>query len=271
MQNHTRTSDILPNYLEKKENMASKQYENFMNILRKVKNPGWTSEQIHFIVGSKTINESVMDTNLDKMGINQKNKQRIKTTIVKTNIHSLLNVLKDYYENTHQDKPKLTDTEGTGRMQLAIDTRQVLDKHPPYHQSLPGPHICPPPPTKRHTEQTSSDKTYPSLIPQVDYTEGPTPDNPSKPSRTLLQIPTHKYIPPPTPPVKHPTSDHTKHPPHTTTRTVCSPKKARMEDPKTLNPTEHTHRPHNSLTHNEPSHTRKLPPEGRPVNASKRE
>jgi hypothetical protein len=89
-----RTSDVLPNYLEKKDNMSSKQYENFMNMLRKAKNPDWTSEQINFIVVSKTINESVMDINLDKIDINQKNKQKIKAKTVKTNIHSLLNILR---------------------------------------------------------------------------------------------------------------------------------------------------------------------------------
>jgi hypothetical protein len=144
-----------------KKKMTSKQYENFMNILRKAKNPDWTSEQINFIVGSETINESVMDTNLDKIVINQKNQQKIKVTTGKTNIHSLLNILKPYYAKTQQDKPKLTDTEGTGRVQLTEDTRQTLDKRPPHHQRLPGPHTCTPPPQKRHTERTSSDKHTP--------------------------------------------------------------------------------------------------------------
>jgi hypothetical protein len=56
-----RTTDVLPNYLERKHIMSSKQYENFMNILRKTKNLGWTSDQLNFIVGSKSINENVMD------------------------------------------------------------------------------------------------------------------------------------------------------------------------------------------------------------------
>ena len=68
--------------------MTSKQYKNFMNILRKTKKPGWTSEQINFIVGSKTINENTMDTDLDKIDINQKNKKKIKTGTTKTNIQS---------------------------------------------------------------------------------------------------------------------------------------------------------------------------------------
>ena len=88
-----RTSDVLPNYLEKKDNMSSKQYENFMNILRKAKDPGWTSEQINFIVGSKTINENTMDTDLDKIDINQKNKKKSKPEQPKQ-ISSLLDILK---------------------------------------------------------------------------------------------------------------------------------------------------------------------------------
>ncbi len=152
--------------------------------------------------------------------------------------------------NTHQDKPILTDTEWTGRLQLAVDTRKTLGKRPPHHQRLPGPHTCSPPPKKRHTERTSSDEAYPSLIPQVDYTEEPTPDNPSKPCRTLLQIPTHNYIPSSTPPTKRPAPDHTKHPPHTVTRVVRSPKEARTE---------------------EASHTRKHPPEVDPRCTSKRQ
>jgi hypothetical protein len=68
------TSDVLPDYLERKDKMSAKQYENFMNILRKAKKPGWTSDQLNFIVGSKTINENTMDTNLERLGINQKKK-----------------------------------------------------------------------------------------------------------------------------------------------------------------------------------------------------
>jgi hypothetical protein len=102
------TSDVLPDYLERKDEMVSKQYENFMNILRKAKKPGWTSDQLNFIVGSKSINENVMDTNLERLGINQKNKKKIKAATAKTNIHRLLNILKPYYANTHQDSPKST-------------------------------------------------------------------------------------------------------------------------------------------------------------------
>ena len=72
-----RTSDVLPDYLERKDKMASKQYENFMEILRRAKKPGWTTDQLNFIVGSKTINENAMDTNLELLGINQKKKNQI--------------------------------------------------------------------------------------------------------------------------------------------------------------------------------------------------
>ncbi len=95
-----------------------------MNILRKTKKPGWTSDQLNFIVGSKSINENVMDINLEKLGINQKKKEKIKAATAKTNIHILLNILKTYYANTHQDSPKATSNEGAETLQLAIDTRQ---------------------------------------------------------------------------------------------------------------------------------------------------
>ncbi len=126
------TSDVLPDYLERKDKMTSKQYENFMNILRKTKKTGWTSDQLNFIVGSKTINENAMDTNLERLGINQKNKKKIKTVTAKANIHGLLNILKVYYDNTHQDSPKPTMNEGTDNLQLVIDTRQALGQRPPY-------------------------------------------------------------------------------------------------------------------------------------------
>ena len=90
----------------------------------------WTSDQLNFIVGSKSINENAMDINLERLGINQKKK--IKAATAKTNIHSLLNILKAYYANTHQDSPKSTTREGTDKLQLVIDTRQVLSKRPPH-------------------------------------------------------------------------------------------------------------------------------------------
>ncbi len=51
---------VVPDYLERKDKMTSEQYENFMNILRKVKKPGWTSDHLNFIVDSKSINENVI-------------------------------------------------------------------------------------------------------------------------------------------------------------------------------------------------------------------
>ena len=55
-----RTSDVRPDYFETKKDMTYKQYENLMNILRKAKNPGWTSDQLNFIVGSISINKKAM-------------------------------------------------------------------------------------------------------------------------------------------------------------------------------------------------------------------
>jgi hypothetical protein len=74
-----RTSDVRPGYLEKTEDKASKQYGNFIDILRKTNISGWTSEQLNFIVGSKSIDENAMDKNLDKIGrINQRTKKELK-------------------------------------------------------------------------------------------------------------------------------------------------------------------------------------------------
>jgi hypothetical protein len=163
-----------------------------MNILRKTKKPGWTSDQLNFIVGSKSINENVMDTNLERLGINQKNKKKIKAATTKTNIHSLLNILKAYYVNTHQDSPKSATSEGAETLQLAIDTRQTLGKRTPHgNQDPPEPHTSLPPSEERHAKRPSSrpERSYTSLMPQVNYTEGPVPDNPPRPARTLLQPP----------------------------------------------------------------------------------
>ena len=71
-----------------------------------------------------------MDTNLERLGINQKKKKKIKAATVKANIPGLLNILKTYYANTHQDPPKPTINEGTNDLQLAIDTRQALANAP---------------------------------------------------------------------------------------------------------------------------------------------
>ena len=42
-----RTSDVRPDYLaleKSKEDMTSKQYKNFMDIVRKTKSPGWNQK-----------------------------------------------------------------------------------------------------------------------------------------------------------------------------------------------------------------------------------
>jgi hypothetical protein len=150
----------------------------------------WTSDQLNFIVGSKTINENTMDTNLERLGINQKNKKKIKATTAKANIHGLLNILKAYYANTHQDPPKLTINKGTDDLQLVIDTRQDLGKHPPHtnHDGTKSP-TRPLPSEGKRTKRPVCTGAYASVIPQVNYTEGSAPNNPPRPARTLLKAP----------------------------------------------------------------------------------
>jgi hypothetical protein len=218
------------------------------------------------IVGSKYINETVMDTNLEKLGINQKQKEKIKAATAKTNIHSLLNILKAYYANTHQDSPKATSNEGAETLQLTIDTRQILDKLPPHiNRDLSEPHTSPPTPEKRHGKRPSSrhEGDYTSLMPQVNYTEGPSLDNPPRPVRKLLQSPTR-----PTP--KRLTRDHSEQPPHSATG-PHSPKKARTDAPRPLDSIPQTHTSLNPLTFNGAPHTRKRPPEDNPHSFSKKQ
>jgi hypothetical protein len=98
-----------------------------------------------------------MDTNLERLGIKQKKKKKIKATTAKANIHGLLNILKAYYANTHQDSPKPTMNEGTDDLQLVIDTRQALGKRPRIptktEQNLPP---CQTPTRRGKTYQTTS-------------------------------------------------------------------------------------------------------------------
>jgi hypothetical protein len=209
--------------------MAFKQYENFLNILRKAKKPGWTTDQLNFIVGSKTINENAMDTNLEKIGINQKKK--IKAATAKANIHDLLNILKAYYANTHQDTPKSESNEGTEGLKLMIDTRQTLGNRPPYTnqngtETLPA--------KGKHTKRQDYEGVYTSLIPQVNYIEGPAHNSLPSSVRTLLQTPSR--VSP-----KRPRLDHTGPPPCPTTTGLLSPKKTRTEDPKPLDYTPQTY------------------------------
>jgi len=258
------TSDVLPDYLERKDKMTSKQYENFMNILRKAKKPGWTSDQLNFIVGSKSVNENAMDTNLERLGINQKNKKKIKSATAKTNIHILLNILKAYYANTHQDLPKSTTSAGTDKLQLVIDIRQSLGKHPPHaNQDTPKSPTSPPPFEGKRVNRPSYEGAYTSLIPQVNYTEGPAPDNPPRPARAHLQAPSR-------PPLKRPVPDHSTPPPRPTTTGPRSPKKAKTNGPRPLDNIPQTYASHSPPAHNGAPHTRKLPPEGDPQNTSKK-
>jgi hypothetical protein len=55
-----------------------------------------------------------MDTNLERLGINQKKKKKIKAATAKANIHDLLNILKAYYAThtkTHRSR-KSTKEQG---------------------------------------------------------------------------------------------------------------------------------------------------------------
>ncbi len=254
-----RTSDVLPDYLERKDKMASKQYENFMNILRKAKKTGWTSDQLNFIVGSKSINENVMDTNLERLGINQKNKKKIKAETTKTNIHSLLNILKVYYVNTHQDSLKSTMYEGTDTIQLTIDTRQALGKRPPHaNQDVTKSPTRPPPAEEKRDKRPSYEGAYTSLIPQVNYTEGPAHDNPPGPARVFLQAP------------KRSVPDHSEPPPCPTTTGPRSPKRARTEAPRPLDSIPQTHVSHSPPAYNGAPHTKKRPPQEDSQSTSKK-
>jgi hypothetical protein len=260
-----RTSDVLPDYLERKDEMTFKQYENFMNILRKAKKPGWTSDQINFIVGSKTINENDMDANLERLGINQKNKKKIKATTVKANIHGLLNILKTDYVNTHQDSPKPTTNEGTDDLQLMIDTRQALGKRPPHTNQDGATSPTKTLPTEgKHTKRQVYEGAYTSLIPQVNYTEGPAPNNLPRSARTLLQAPNRSSP-------KCPVPDHSGPPPCPTATGPRSPKKARTEAPKPLDNTSQTYVSRSPPAYNGAPHTSKRPPEDNHPSTSKKQ
>jgi hypothetical protein len=180
---------------------------------------------------------------IDNIGINPKNKKKIKDATAQTNIHSLLNILKANYTNVHQDKPRPATTDGADRLQLSLNERQTLGKRPAYEaQRHAEPHTHTPPTKKRKVSQAPQPQgnTYHSLIPQIDYTEGPTSTTPPKPARTLLAIPIHQNIPS-THSSKRTASEPTMPPPHEITGGVHSPKKTRTEAPRPYNPTQHTH------------------------------
>jgi hypothetical protein len=240
--------------------MASKQYETFMEILRKAKKPGWTTDQLNFIVGSKTINENAMDTNLERLGINQKKKKKIKAATAKANIHGLLNILKAYYANTHQDSPKPEINEGTEGLKLMIDTRQVLGKRPSCTNQNGTTTI---PAEGTHTKRQTYEGAYTSLMPQVNYTEGPAPHDLPSSVRTLPQAPSRSSP-------KRPVHDHPGTPPCPTASGPRSPKKSKTEAPK---PPDNTapYVSHSPPAHNGAPHTRKRPPEDNPQKTSKKQ
>jgi hypothetical protein len=98
-------------------------------------------DQLNFIVDSKTINENVMDTNLERLGINQKNKKKIKAATTKPNIHGLLNILKTYYVNTLA--PRLTkadnerrDRRSTTRDRYTTDSKQTPPAYQPRRNKI---------------------------------------------------------------------------------------------------------------------------------------
>jgi hypothetical protein len=78
----------------------------------------------------------------------------------------------------HQDSPKPTMNEGTDDLQLLIDTRQTLNKRPPHtNQDGTKSPTRPLPAEGKRTKRPVYEGAYTSVIPQVNYTEGPTPNN----------------------------------------------------------------------------------------------
>jgi len=125
-----RTSDVRPDYLERKEDTAKKQYQSFMDILKKAKGTGWTSEQLNFMVGLKSIHEEAMDKNFDKLGASSGGKKELKTKQKKhpqppRHPQDLL------CERTSRQN-KASETDGADRLQQTLDTRNALGKGPTY-------------------------------------------------------------------------------------------------------------------------------------------
>ena len=88
-----------------------------------------------------------------------------------------------YVCNTHQEEQRPTITDGTDRLQLSIDTRQTLGKRPTYEdRNQAGTHPSTSPSKKNRPPQPLGSE-YTSLmlhlIPQVNYTEGPSITKPS--------------------------------------------------------------------------------------------
>jgi hypothetical protein len=71
-----RTSDdVRPDYLEKERRHGKQAIRKLHGHPRKAKGMGWTSEQLNFIIASKSINEEAMHKNLEKIGINRGKKE----------------------------------------------------------------------------------------------------------------------------------------------------------------------------------------------------
>ncbi len=198
-----------------------------------------------------------MDTNLERLGINQKKK---KAATAKANIHGLLNILKAYYANTHQDSPKPTISEGADDLQLMIDTRQSLGKRPPHTDQDGTKSSTRPLPTEgKRSKRQVYEGAYTSTIPQVNYTEGSAPNNLPSSVRTLLQVPSRS------------SPDHSEPPPCPTVTGPRSPKKAKTEAPKPRDNTPQTYTSHSPPAYNGAPHTRKRPPEDNPQRTSKKQ
>ena len=183
-----------------------------------------------------------------------KKKKKIKAATAKANIHGLLNILKAYYANTHQDPPKPELNEGTEGLKLTIDTRQALGMRPPYTnqngtKTLPA--------KGKRTKRQDYEGVYTSLIPQVNYIEGPAHNSLPSSVRTLLQAPSRASP-------KRPILNHTGPPPCPTTTGLRSPKKARTKAPKPLDYTPQTYASSDPPAYNGAPHTRKRPPEDNP-------
>jgi hypothetical protein len=141
-----------------------------------------------------------------------------------------------------------------------IDTRQVLGKHPPYTNQNGTETI---PAEGKHTKRQDYEGAYTSLIPQVNYIEGPAHNSLPSSARTLLQAPSHASP-------KSPRLVHKGPPPCSTTTGLRSPKKARTEAPKPLDYTSQMYVSSDPPAYNGAPHTRKRPPEDNPQSFSKK-
>jgi hypothetical protein len=109
----------------------------------------------------------------------------------------------------------------------------------------------------KHTTRQNYEGVYTSLIPQVNYTEGPAHNSLPSSVRTLLQAPNRSSP-------KRPVLDHTEPLPCLTTTGPRSPNEARTEAPKPRDYTALTHPSSDPPSYNGAPHTRKRPPEDNP-------